>query len=156
MMDAKGEVLITIMASRAQQESESLSKNTKRGIQYRFQQGKVMVNARCFLGYDKDENGQLIINPEEAEVVKRIYLEYLEGASCKKIARGLERDGILTSRGNPRWHDSTVRKILISSTKNLNIAVFSNHIVQFVSSGHPPLSLIILIYQIKLAEIIKM
>ena len=113
-MDAKGEVLITIMASLAQQESESLSKNTKRGIQYRFQQGKVMVNARCFLGYDKDENGQLIINPEEAEVVKRIYLEYLEGASCKKIARGLERDGILTSRGNPRWHDSTVRKILIS------------------------------------------
>ena len=45
-MDAKGEVLITLMASLAQQESESLSKNTKMGIQYRFQQGKVMVNAK--------------------------------------------------------------------------------------------------------------
>ncbi|MBO4378935.1 MAG: recombinase family protein, partial [Clostridia bacterium] len=111
-MDAKGEVLITIMASLAQQESESLSKNTKMGIQYRFQQGKVMVNARHFLGYDKDEEGHLVINPEEAEIVKRIYREYLEGASCKKIAKGLERDGIRTSRGNPRWHDSTVRKIL--------------------------------------------
>ena len=111
-MDAKGEVLITIMASLAQQESESLSKNTKMGIQYRFQQGKVMVNAKHFLGYDKDEEGHLIINPAEAEIIKRIFREYLEGFSCQKIARGLERDGILTSRGNPRWHDSTVRKIL--------------------------------------------
>lgn len=111
-MDAKGEVLITIMASLAQQESESLSKNTKMGIQYRFQQGKVLVNARNFLGYDKDEEGHLVINPTEAEIVKRIFREYLEGASCMKIARGLERDGILTARGNPRWHDSTVRKIL--------------------------------------------
>ena len=111
-MDAKGEVLITIMASLAQQESESLSKNTKMGIQYRFQQGKVMVNTRNFLGYDKDEDGHLIINPAEAETVKRIFREYLEGASCMKIARGLERDGIRTARDNPRWHDSTVRKIL--------------------------------------------
>ena len=114
-MDAKGEVLITIMASLAQQESESLSKlskNTKMGIQYRFQQGKVLVNTRNFLGYDKDEEGHLIINPAEAEIVKRIFQEYLEGASCQKIARGLKRDGIRTARGNPRWHDSTVRKIL--------------------------------------------
>ena len=71
-----------------------------------------MVNARNFLGYDKDESGHLIINPAEAEIVKRIFREYLEGASCMKIARGLERDGICTARGNPRWHDSTVRKIL--------------------------------------------
>ena len=111
-MDSKGEVLLTIMASLAQQESESLSQNVKIGVQYRFQQGKVMVNTRCFLGYDKDENGHLIINPAEAEVVKRIFREYLEGASCMKIARGLERDGIRTARDNPRWHDSTVRKIL--------------------------------------------
>ena len=61
-MDAKGEVLITIMASLAQQESESLSQNVKIGIKHRFQQGKVMVNANCFLGYDKDENGHLVIN----------------------------------------------------------------------------------------------
>ena len=111
-MDSKGEVLLTIMASLAQQESESLSKNVKIGIQYRFQQGKVMVNARNFLGYDKDEEGRLIINPKEAEIVKRIFREYLEGASCKKIAKGLERDGIKTSRGNTKWHDSGVRLIL--------------------------------------------
>ena len=107
-MDTRGEVLLTIMASLAQQESESLSKNTKMGIHYRFQQGKVMVNARNFLGYDKDEDGHLIINPEQAEIVKRIFREYLEGKSCKKIAQGLERDGILTSRGKAKWHDTSI------------------------------------------------
>lgn len=71
-----------------------------------------MVNASCFLGYDKDENGDLVINPEQAETVKRIYREYLEGASCQQIARGLERDGIRTARGNTRWHDSSIRLIL--------------------------------------------
>ena len=111
-LDTRGEVLLTIMASLAQQESESLSKNTKMGIHYRFQQGKVMVNARNFLGYDKDESGHLIINPEQAEIVKRIFREYLEGKSCKKIAQGLERDGILTSRGKAKWHDTSIRKIL--------------------------------------------
>ena len=111
-MDAKGEVLITIMASLAQQESESLSQNVKLGIQYRFQQGKVMVNANSFLGYDKNEDGQLIINPDEAETVKRIFREYLEGSSCKQIAQGLERDGVLTARGSTRWHDSCIKRIL--------------------------------------------
>ena len=111
-MDTRGEVILTIMASLAQQESESLSKNTKMGIHYRFQQGKVMVNARNFLGYDKDESGHLIINPEQAEIVKRIFREYLEGKSCKKIAQGLERDGVLTSRGKAKWHDTSIRKIL--------------------------------------------
>ena len=111
-MDSRGEVLLTIMASLAQQESESLSQNVKLGIQYRFQQGKVMVNANCFLGYDKDENGKLIVNPEQAEVVKRIFREYLEGASCQQISRGLEHDGILTARGNKKWYDSAIRRIL--------------------------------------------
>ena len=71
-----------------------------------------MVNARRFLGYDKDDEGHLIINPEQAEVVKRIFREYLEGKSCKKIAQGLERDGILTSRGKAKWNDTSIRKIL--------------------------------------------
>ena len=111
-MDSKGEVLLTIMASLAQQESESLSQNVKIGVQYRFQQGKVMVNARRFLGYDKDDKGHLIINPEQAEIVKRIFREYLEGASCKKIAQGLQRDGIPNARGSTKWHDNSIRLIL--------------------------------------------
>ena len=86
-MDSKGEIMLTIMASLAQQESQSLSQNVKLGIQYRFQQGEIQVNHNRFLGYTKDENKRLVIVPEEAEVVKRIYREYLEGASLLQIAR---------------------------------------------------------------------
>lgn len=111
-MDAKGEVLITIMASLAQQESQSLSQNVKLGLQFRYQNGQVQVNHNHFLGYTKDENGNLIIDPEQAEVVKRIYREYLEGYSMDKIAKELEADGILTGAGKTRWWSSTINKIL--------------------------------------------
>ena len=111
-MDAKGEVLLTIMASLAQQESQSLSQNVKLGLQYRYQQGQVQVNHNRFLGYTKDADGNLVIEPEQAETVRRIYREYLEGKSIKKIATGLEADGILTGAGKTKWHSSTVNKIL--------------------------------------------
>lgn len=101
-MDAKGEVLITIMASLAQQESQSLSQNVKLGLQYRYQQGKVQVNYNRFLGYTKDKDGHLVIDPEQAEIVKRIYREYLEGSSMDKIAAGLMADGILTGAGKEK------------------------------------------------------
>lgn len=98
-LDAKGEIMLTIMASLAQQERQSLSQNVKLGYQYRYQQGEVMVNCSRFLGYTKDENKRLVIVPEEAEIVKRIYREYLEGSSMDKIKKGLEADGILTGTG---------------------------------------------------------
>jgi DNA invertase Pin-like site-specific DNA recombinase len=111
-MDAKGEVLLTIMASLAQQESQSLSQNVKLGLQYRYQQGKVQVNHKRFMGYTKDEDGNLIIVPEEAEIIKRIYREYLEGKSLAGIGRDLEKDGILTAAGKPKWRPETIKKIL--------------------------------------------
>jgi site-specific DNA recombinase len=111
-MDAKGEVLLTIMASLAQQESQSLSQNVRLGLQYRYQQGQIQINCKWFLGYTKDENKRLVIVPEEAEIVKRIYREYLEGASMLKITRGLEADGILNGAGRGRWHTSNIDQIL--------------------------------------------
>ena len=111
-MDAKGEVLITIMASLAQQESQSLSQNVKLGLQFRYQNGQVQVNHNHFLGYTKDADGNLIIDPEQAEVVKRIYREYLEGYSMDRIAKGLEADGILTGAGKTKWWTSTINTLL--------------------------------------------
>ena len=111
-MDAKGEVLITIMASLTQQESQSLSQNVKLGLQFRYQNDQVQVNHNHFLGYTKDADGNLIIDPEQAEVVKRIYREYLEGYSMDRIAKGLEADGILTGAGKTKWWTSTINKIL--------------------------------------------
>ena len=111
-LDSKGEVLLTIMASLAQQESQSLSQNVKLGLQYRYQNGEVQVNHNRFLGYTKDEDGHLIIEPVEAEVVKRIYREYLEGASLLQICRSLKADSILTAANKPHWRPETVKKIL--------------------------------------------
>lgn len=100
------------MASLAQQESESLSKNVKMGIQFRYQNGEVQVNHNWFLGYTKDENGHLIIDEDQAVVVRRIFREYLQGASLKTIADGLMADGIPTATGNMKWRGDGIRKIL--------------------------------------------
>ena len=111
-MDSKGEVMLTIMASLAQQESQSLSQNVKLGIQYRYQQGEIQVNHNRFMGYTKDKDKRLVIVPEEAEIVKRIYREYLDGASLNKIGKGLQAEGILTAAKKEIWRPETVRKIL--------------------------------------------
>jgi site-specific DNA recombinase len=70
------------------------------------------VNCNRFLGYTKGNDGKLVIDPEQSEVVKRIYREYLEGSSMDKISAGLEADGILTGAGKEKWHTSTINKIL--------------------------------------------
>ena len=98
----------------SQQESQSLSQNVKLGLQYRYQQGKVQINHNRFMGYTKDEEGNLIIVPEEAEIIKRIYREYLEGKSLAGIGRDLEKDDILTAAGKPRWRPETIKKILLN------------------------------------------
>lgn len=69
-------------------------------------------NTNRFLGYDKDEHGNLVINEEEAVIIGRIYKEYLEGKSYQGIAKSLEEDGIKTGSGNTIWWDSTVSSIL--------------------------------------------
>ena len=84
----------------------------KLGLQFRYQNGQVQVNHNHFLGYTKDADGNLIIDSEQAEVVKHIYREYLEGYSMDRIAKGLEADGILTGAGKTKWWTSTINKIL--------------------------------------------
>ncbi len=111
-MDSKGEVLLTIMASLAQQESQSLSQNVKLGFQFRYQNGEMTINHNRFMGYTKDEEGNLVVDEAEAEIVKRIYREYLEGKSLIQIGRGLEADGILTGAGKERWRPETIKKML--------------------------------------------
>ncbi len=111
-MDAKGELLITIMASIAQQESQSISQNVRMGIQYRFQQGRPMVQHNWFLGYTKERNGDLMIVPEEAVIVRRIYRDFLEGLSFGEIIQRLENDHIKTGAGRDKWYSSTIQSML--------------------------------------------
>ena len=132
-MDSKGEVLLTIMASLAQQESQSLSQNVKMGLQYRYQQGKVLVNHKRFLGYGKDEEGNLVVIPDEAKTIRRIFREYLEGQSPYAISKGLESDGILTGAGKKKWYDTTIRKILQNEKYMGDALLQKTYTVDFLS-----------------------
>ena len=72
----------------------------------------MQVNHNWFLGYTKDADGNLIIDPAQAEIVHRIYREYLEGASFLQIKRSLEADGIKNGAGHKKWHESNIQQIL--------------------------------------------
>lgn len=111
-LDGTGEILITILSSLAQEESRNISENTRWGVVRRFENGKVIVNCSKFMGYTKNEDGDLIIVPEEAEIVKLIFRLYLEGYSAKKICKYLEEHGIKTTTGQDKWYDSVIFKML--------------------------------------------
>ena len=111
-LEGTGELLITILSSQAQEESRNLSENTRWGIIRKFENGVVIVNHKHFLGYTKNENHELIIIPEEAEIVKRIFRLYLEGDSCYKIAKALTSDGIKTVTGKDVWQASVITRML--------------------------------------------
>lgn len=107
-LDAKGELLITIMSSLAQEESRSISENTTWGRRKQFAKGKGSVGFKHFLGYDKD----FVINKEEAKTVKLIYKLYASGLSFYAVAKELTSRDIKTPFGKDKWHTSTIRSIL--------------------------------------------
>lgn len=78
----------------------------------RFENGKMIVNHNKFMGYTKNENGDLVIVPEEAEIVRLIFRFYLEGYSAGKISQYLEENGIKTATGQDKWYDSVIFKML--------------------------------------------
>lgn len=111
-MDSKGELLITIMSSLAQEESRSISENTTWGKRKQFADGRASIGFKHFLGYDRGPNGEFIINEEQAVTVRYIYKRYLEGFSTYKIACELTEMGVPTPAGKKKWHPSSVMSIL--------------------------------------------
>ena len=110
--DSKGELLITIMSSLAQEESRSISENTRWGMRKAFQDGKAFVPFKHFLGYDRGPNGELVVNGEQAETVRLIYSLFLDGWTFYAIAAELTRREIPTPYGKRVWSDCTVKNIL--------------------------------------------
>ncbi len=110
--DSKGEVMLTIMSSLAQEESRSISENVLWGIRKRFEDGKVSVAYSNFLGYDRGVDGTLVINPEQAETVKYIFSRFLEGKTPYAIAQELMERGDKTGGGRTQWYADSVVLIL--------------------------------------------
>jgi len=117
-MTPGGEVLLTILAAMAEQESRTMSTNIKWSYQKKFQSGEVTLNTGLMLGYkraaknDEDGHAVYVIDEQEARVVRRIYREYLAGTTLTRICRGLEADGIKTKLGKDKWQTSVIRNIL--------------------------------------------
>ena len=110
--DGKGELLLTIMSSLAQEESRFISENITWGQRKRFSDGKVSVGYSQFLGFEKGEDGNLKIVPEQAETVRLIYKLFLEGKTTQGIANFLMEQGILSPAGKKNWCSSTIASIL--------------------------------------------
>ncbi|WP_210388991.1 recombinase family protein [Olsenella sp. HMSC062G07] len=100
--DSKGELLITIMSSLAQEESRSISENCTWGQRKWFADGKVTVPFSHFLGYDRGEDGNLVVNEQEAVTVKRIYALFLKGMTPYGIAKKLMEEGRKAPAGGYR------------------------------------------------------
>lgn len=111
---------LSILFAVAQEESATKSENIKFGIHQRMREGKALLNHTRFLGYTKDAEGQLVIVPEEAEIVRKIFSLYLEGNGVRKIKRYLEEHGIRTVTGKAEWSTSTIDRML-SNEKYMGI-----------------------------------
>lgn len=107
-ISGEGELVLTFLASYAQEESRSVSENQKWRIRKNFSEGRPWTGT--MLGY-KFENGVYIVKPSEAEIVKRIFAEYLSGKGAVQIMRGLNADGITTRNGKP-WSENKIRRVL--------------------------------------------
>ena len=110
-LSGDGELMLTVLSSFAQAESKNVSDNLKWRYQRKFQNGELAINATRFLGYDKNKQGELVINPAQAEVVKRIFEAALAGQGSFVIARQLNEEGVATVAGG-KWYSSTVLGIL--------------------------------------------
>ena len=106
------EFMLTIFASIAQNESENMSANIKWGRQKAFKNGSVHIAYKFFLGSRKGADGQPEIIPEEAEIVRRIYADFLSGTSLRDIAACLMADDIRTAKGKEQWTPEAVQSIL--------------------------------------------
>lgn len=110
--DSRGELLLSITASIAQEEARSVSENCKWGQRERFSKGKVTVPFKRFLGYDRGEDGSLVVNESQAATVRRIYADFLNGATPYAIAKTLTAEHIPTPGGKEVWSRNVVKSIL--------------------------------------------
>lgn len=111
-LEMAGELLLTVLSSVAQQESETLSSHIKLGFKMKMERGELVGFSNCYGYYYDSKKNEMHIKEDEAEIVKLIFSYYLQGYGCKTISQMLGDMKILSPRGLDRWHENTVRNIL--------------------------------------------
>ena len=133
--EGRGELLLTIMSSLAQEESRSISENVRWGQRKKAADGKYSLNYSHFLGYDKGPDGKLVVNREQAEVVRKIFGGFLSGKSAFQIAKDLTLDKIPTPSGKDKWNVTTVQSILSNEKYRGDALLQKTFSIDFLSKG---------------------
>jgi len=132
-MEMTSEMMLSFLGAFAQAESESLSQNVTWGKRQSFKNGKVTFQYSRFLGYEKGENGQPKIVPEQAEIVKRIFHSYLAGYSVSKIKKELEREGVISATGKPEWSIHAIQYMLTNEKYIGDAILQKTYVVDFIT-----------------------
>ncbi len=132
-LDSKGELLITIMSSLAQEESRSISENVTWGKRKSMEDGKVFLPYKRFLGYEKGSDGTPKIVENEAKIIRQIYALFLEGQTIRSIAQRLMEQGVATPSGKTKWSVSTVMSILRNEKYKGDALLQKSYTVDFLS-----------------------
>ena len=111
-IQVSSELLLTLFGALSQAESESISMNVKLGIRQSLKNGNVRFSYKTFLGYRKGADGQPEIVPEQADIVRRIYNDFLAGATYLEIAKRLTEENVPTMGGGSRWFSERIKSIL--------------------------------------------
>ncbi|HFI0162443.1 TPA: recombinase family protein [Streptococcus suis] len=111
-LDSKGELLITIMSSLAQEESRSISENVTWGLRKQFAEGKVHFPYTNVLGFKAGEDGAIVVDQDEAKTVRYIFQQALIGKSPYHIAKDLTEQGIPSPSGKSQWNATTIKRML--------------------------------------------
>ena len=132
-LQVSSELLITLFSGLSQAESESISMNVKIGKRQSLKNGNVPFCYKSFLGYKKGADGKPKIVPEEANIITRIYTEYLAGKSLNDIAKSLITDGIYTPTGKTQWTSKVVLSILSNEKYKGDALLQKTYIVDCIS-----------------------
>ena len=111
-IQVSSELLLILFGALSQAESESISMNVKLGIRQSLKNGNVRFSYKTFLGYRKGADGQPEIVPEQADIVRRIYNDFLAGATYLEIAKRLTEENVPTMGGGNRWFSERIKSIL--------------------------------------------
>ena len=125
--------MVRTIPKERQDESRSISENSTWGIRRRFEQGKLHINHTKFLGYDKNKEGNLVINEKQAKIVRRIYTEFLDGKGACRIARALELDGVLNWNGKAKWYEGSIRKMLTNEKYKGDALLQKTYTIDFLN-----------------------
>lgn len=113
-MSGDGELMLSILASFAQEESRSISENVKWGIHKRFKNGEIGAANKHILGYQYDEEQKkYVIIPDEAESVRWMFQMYIDGVTLREIADRMNKAGIRTTLGND-FQEASVRQLIFN------------------------------------------